>query len=79
MPSLAKKERRLVSTDDLSTRRRFWSACALTCLATLGLVAITLLPDAPALGDAARFTLVCGMTILMAVGATFAVFSLRRP
>ncbi len=68
-----------MSTEDLSHRRRFWLACAFTCAATLGLVAIPLLPDGSPLGDSARFSLVCAMTVLMAVGATLAVFSLKRP
>lgn len=67
-----------MNTENVSHRRRFWGACALTGVATLGLMALPLLPDGAAFGDSARFSLVCALAVLMAAGATVAIFSLKH-
>ena len=59
-------------------RRWFWGACTLSSAATLGLLALVLAPTGTALADSARFSLICTLAVVMAVGAMLALFSVKR-
>ncbi len=61
-----------------SQRRWFLTGCVLTGLATLALVLVTVLPAALPLGDTGILSVVCGLAVLMGLGATMTVFNLRR-
>lgn len=67
-------------TTEQSSRQKWWflAGCGLTCLASLGLVASVVAPQLTTLSDTAVFSMVCSAAVLMGVGATFAIFNLRR-
>ncbi len=65
--------------EKLSHRHGFWAACGLTTAASLALMALPLVPERTFLGDYAVLSLAGGLAVLMAVGATLAIFSLKRP
>lgn len=67
-------------TQEQSTRQKWWflAGCGLACLASLGLVACVVAPQLMPVSDTTVFSLVCGAAVLMGVGATFAIFNLRK-
>ena len=62
-------------------RRWFLAGCALTTVASVGLIVFPLFSGAMAiaLSDAIVFLFVCALAILMGCGAMLAIFNLQRP
>lgn len=66
-------------TAERSRRRRLIAGCMLAAAASLGLMAFAgCYARLPALSEPLVYWLVSSLTILMGLGATLAVFSLRR-
>lgn len=70
---------RRMTWEKLSRRHWFWAGCTLTTAASLALMVFPLLPERSIVGDYGVLSLAGGLAVLMACGATLAVFSLKRP
>jgi hypothetical protein len=68
-----------MTCQETSRRRWFAAGCLLTVVASLGLITFPLTWKLPHLSDGMLFSLACGFTILMGLGATVAIFNSRRP
>ncbi len=68
-----------MTVEQSSRRRRFMVGCVLASTASLGLITFPLTYGLRFLSDAVVFPLVCALIVLMGVGATLAVFSLKHP
>jgi hypothetical protein len=66
-----------VTVEPTTQSRWFIAGCLMTCLATVVLIAVVWLP---LLGGSEDwlFPLICALTALMGIGATTAIFSIRR-
>ena len=65
--------------EQANRRRWFKIGCMITCTASLGLITFPLTYSLPFMSDAIVFSLIFTLTILMGLGATLAIFSLKHP
>jgi hypothetical protein len=66
-----------VTVEPTTQSRWFVAGCLMTCLATVLLIAVVWLPLLAGI-DAWLFPLICALTALMGIGATTAIFSIRK-
>jgi hypothetical protein len=71
--------RKTMMSQQIPRRRRLLAGCALAGTASLGLITFPLTYRLALVSDTVAFSLVCGLTVIMGIGAALAIFNLRAP